>query len=92
MVSAQRLLRFIDLGGEVRRPPLVGMKFLHQRRVVTRISPASYEARGLIGRFVDQFVRSHQTIPRCSISLYVLTPSGLLAVKVRCGKTATVGL
>ena len=88
MVSAQRLLRFIDVGSDVRRPPLVGMSFLHERRVVTRMSPTPHEAKGLIGRFVSQFVRSHQTFPRCSVSLHVLTPSGLPAVKMRCGKTA----
>jgi hypothetical protein len=88
MVSAQRLIRFIDVGSDLRRPPLVGMSFLHERRVVTRMSPAPHEVKGLIGRIVGQFVRSHQTVPRCSISLHVLTPSGLPAVKVRCGKTA----
>jgi hypothetical protein len=88
MISAQRLIRFIDVGSDVRRAPLVGMSFLHERRVATRMSPASHEVKGLIGRIVGQFVRSHQAVPRCSVSLHVLTPSGLSAVKVRCGKTA----
>jgi hypothetical protein len=88
MVSAQRLLRFIDIGSDVRRPPLVGMSFLHDRRVVARTSPAPHESKGLVGRFVGHFVRSHQMVARCSVSLHVLTPSGLSAVTVRCGKTA----
>jgi hypothetical protein len=83
MVSAQRILRFIDIGGEPRKPPLVGKNFLHERRVVSRISPAP--SKGLISRFVDQFVRSQQTAPRCIAALHVLTPSGRRAVRMRYG-------
>jgi hypothetical protein len=89
MVSAQRLLRLIEVGSDVRRPPLVGLNFLNGRRIVTRISPAPHEAKGLIGRLVGQFVRADKTFPRCSVSLRVLTRFGLPAVKVRCGKTAS---
>jgi hypothetical protein len=83
MVSAQRILRFIDIGREPRREPLVGKNFLHERRVASRISPAP--SKGLIGRFVDQFVKSQQAAPRCSVTLHVLTPSGRQAVKMRYG-------
>jgi hypothetical protein len=88
MVSPQRLLRFVDVGSDLRRPPLVGMSFLHDQRMVSRPPPAPNEVKGFIGRLVGQFVRLHQTVPRCSVSLHVLTPTGLPAVKVRCGKTA----
>jgi hypothetical protein len=91
MVSARRILRFIDVGSEVRRRPLVGMDFLHERGIMARISPTTHEAKGLIARFVGQFVKSqsHQTAPRCNVSLHVLGPSGLPAVKVRCGRSDT---
>jgi hypothetical protein len=46
MVSAQRLIRFIDVGSDVRRPPLVGMNFLHEpasrpRRTKLKVSSAA---------------------------------------------------
>jgi hypothetical protein len=88
MVSAQRVFRFIDIGGEPRRPPLLGKNFLYEHRVVARMSPAPLEVKSLIGRIVGQFVRPHQAVSRCSVSLHVFTPSGLTAVRVRCG-TAT---
>jgi hypothetical protein len=83
MVSAQHILRFIDIGGEPRRPPLVGRNFLHERRVAARISPGS--SKGLLGRFVDQFVKPQQIAPRCVVALHVLTPSGRKAVRMRYG-------
>jgi hypothetical protein len=83
MVSAQHILRFIDIGGEPRRPPLLGKNFLHERRVAARIPPA--QSQGLISRFVDQLVRSQQTAPRCMVALHVLTPSGRRAVRMRYG-------
>ena len=87
MVSAQRLIRFIDVA--VTYAEAVGRNESFTRtKSATRMSPASHEVKGLIGRIVGQFVRSHQAVPRCSVSLHVLTPSGLPAVKVRCGKTA----
>ena len=89
MVSARHILRFIDGGSEVRRPPLVGIDFLRERGIMARISPTTHEAKGLIARFVGQFVRSHQSAPRCNVSLHVLGPSGLPAVKLRCGRSDT---
>ena len=85
MMSAQRILRFIDLNSEVRRPPLVGMRFLRERRVVTHVCPIGGGAhKGLIGLLVGQFTRPQQTPPRCSLALRVFTPSGKPAVRVRC--------
>jgi hypothetical protein len=90
MVSARRILRFIDVGSEVRRRPLVGMDFLHERGIMARISPTTHETKGLIARFVGQFVKSQsQTAPCCNVSLHVLGPSGLPAVKVRWGRSET---
>jgi hypothetical protein len=84
MVSAQRILRFIDVHSEVRRPPLVGMQFFHERKVMTHVSLAVYGAKGLIGLLVGQFARSQQTAKRCRVALRVFTPSGRPAVRVRC--------
>ena len=35
MAAKKNFLGFVDAGGEIRRPPLVGMQFLHQRAVRT---------------------------------------------------------
>jgi hypothetical protein len=83
MVSTQHILRFIDAASEVRRPPLVGMKFLHECRVAARVARSSHKTR-LINFLVGQFAGSRQNVARCSIALRVLTPSGVPAVKVRC--------
>ena len=80
MVSPQRILGLIDIDREPRRPPLLGKNFLGERKLVARISPAP--SKGLLGRFVDQFVRPQQTAQRCIVGLQVLTPSGLQAVKM----------
>jgi hypothetical protein len=84
MVSTQHILRFIDAGREVRRSPLVGMDFLHEHRVVTRLSPTSQKARGLIAFLIDRLAGSQRDVPRCAVALRVFTPSGNSAVKVRC--------
>ena len=85
MVSAQRILRFIDVNSEVRRPPLVGTKFLRERRVLTHVSQIGDGApEGLIGLLLGQFTRPRQTPPRCSVALRVFAPSGKPAVRVRC--------
>jgi hypothetical protein len=89
MVSTQHILRFIDADSdadsEVRRPPLVGMQFLHEPRVETGSCRAqsSHRARGLIGFLVGQLAGSRETPPRCSVAVRVFTPSGMAAVKVR---------
>jgi hypothetical protein len=92
MVSTQHILRFIDADSEVRRPPLVGMQFLHEPRVEAglRRAQSSHKARGLIGFLVGQLAGSRETpprcsvaVPRCSVAVRVFTPSGVAAVKVR---------
>jgi hypothetical protein len=85
MLSAQRILRFLDADSEIRRPPLVGMNFLHERGISTRISPAAQGAKGLIGFLVDKIAGLQQPALRCRVELRVLAPSGKPAVRVRCG-------
>jgi hypothetical protein len=82
MVSAQYILRFIDAGRVARRLPLVGMDFLHERRVATRLPPAP--PRALTNFLVERFARSQPGIARCAVALRVFTPSGKPAVRVRC--------
>jgi hypothetical protein len=81
MMSAQYILRFVDAGREARRPPLVAMDFLYERRVATG---APHRAKGLINFLVDRFVGSQRDVPRRGVALRVFTPSGKPAVKVRC--------
>jgi hypothetical protein len=82
MVSAQYILRFIDAGRAARRPPLVGMEFLHEPRVATRLPAAP--RRVLTNVLVERFARSLPGIARCVVALRVFTPSGKPAVRVRC--------
>jgi hypothetical protein len=86
MVSTQQIIRLIDTSCELRRPPLVGMNFLHEPRVEVGIrraqsSPKLSELIGFIAGHLAATPRNH---PRCSIALRVFTPSGVPAVKVRC--------
>jgi hypothetical protein len=85
MVSAQHIIRLIDTGGEVRRPPLVGMNFLHESgvEVCVRRARSPHKVGGLMG-FIGRLFATRQTLPRYGIALRVFTPSGMPAVKVRC--------
>jgi hypothetical protein len=74
MVSAQYVLRFIEAGRAARRPPLVGMDFLHERRVAIRLPPAPQGA--FTNFLVERFARSQPGIARCAVALRVFTPSG----------------
>jgi hypothetical protein len=81
MVSTQHILLFIGAGGELRRPPLVGVNFLHERRIASRTARSSQKAK-LIGLLVGQFAESRPNTPRCNVALRVLTPSGMPAVRL----------
>ena len=86
MAAKKNLLGFIDLGREVRRPPLVGMQFLHQRPVgaadLLGARPRLH-AKDLIGLLFRHFAASASApLPRCRITLRVFTPAGLPAVKI----------
>ena len=86
MRSKQSILGLVYTGGEIRRPPLVGMQFLHERAVGTPdlIPPRPrLQAKDLIGLLVRHFAaRRRATLPACRISLRVLTPSGKPAVQI----------
>ena len=86
MRSKQRILGLVYPGGEIRRPPLVGMQFLHERAVGPSdfVAPRSrLQAKDLIGLLLGHFAaRRRAALPPCRISLRVLTPSGKPAVQI----------
>ena len=86
MAAKKNVLGFVDASREIRRPPLVGMQFLHQRAVrpadVFR-ARSRLQAKDLIGLLFRHFAaRRRATRPRCRISLTVFTPTGLPAVQI----------
>src|ERR1700733_7356384 len=71
MRTKQSLLGLVYTGGEVRRPPLVGMQFLHERAVrpADLVAPrARLQAKDLIGLLVRHFAaRRRASPPPCLI-------------------------
>ncbi len=87
MAAEKNVLGFIDAGREVRRPPLVGMQFLHQRAVraadVVGARPR-LQAKDLIGLLFRHFAGAPRPAgPAAASRLRVVTPAGLPAVKIR---------
>ena len=87
MAAKQNLFGLVDPGREIRRPPLVGMQFLHQGAVrpadIVRARPG-LNAKDLISLLFRHFAagRAAAVAPRCRIMLRVFTPAGLPAVKI----------
>ena len=86
MRAKQNFLGLVYSGGKIRRPPLVGMQFLHERTVSTAdlVAPRPrLQAKDLIGLLIRHFAaRRRAALPPCRISLRVLTPSGKPAVQI----------
>mgnify|MGYP006333435077 CR=1 FL=1 len=86
MRAKQSILGLVYTGGEIRRPPLVGMEFLHQgaMRPADVVAPRPrLQAKDLIGLLVRHFTaRRRATLPPCRVTLRVLTPSGKPAVQI----------
>ena len=87
MAAKQNVLGLIDAGREIRRPPLVGMKFLHESPVraadLLRARPR-LKAKDLISLLFGHFSGSRRAdLPRRRTRLRVLTPAGTPAVKIR---------
>ena len=86
MRAKQGLLGLVYPGREVRRPPLVGMQFLHERsvRAPDFIPPrARLQAKDLIGLLRRHFAtRRLAALPPCPCTLSVLTPAGKPAIKI----------
>lgn len=86
-VAAQKdVFRLVDPGGEIRRPPLVGMQFLHQRPMGAADfvrARTGLQAKDLVGLLFRHFAGGRAAAPRCRITLRVFTPAGFTAVKIR---------
>ena len=86
MAAEKNFLGFIDASRKIRRPPLVGMQFLHERAVrtsdIVRARPG-LQAKDLIGLLLRHFAAGRGRPPRCRVTLRVFTPAGLPAVKIR---------
>ena len=88
MAAQKDVLGFVDAGRKIRRPPLVGMQFLHQCAVsatdVIGARPRMH-AKDLIGLLLRHFAAAPRptTGARRRISLRVFTPAGLPAVEIR---------
>ena len=86
MRSKQSILGLVYPGGEVRRAPLIGMQFLHERTVGASdfVAPrARLQAKDLIGLLRRHFAtRRRAAFPPCRITLRVLTPGGKPAVQI----------
>ena len=86
MRAKQNLFGLVHSGREVRRPPLVGMQFLHDGPVGARdlVSPRSgLKAKDLIGLLFRHFAAGRGAAPRRRVLLRVFTPTGIPAVKIR---------
>ena len=86
MTAKKGILGLVDASGEIRRPPLVGMEFLHERPVRARDglgARAGLQAKDLVGLLLRHFTGGRSSPPRCRVSLRVFTPAGLPAVKIR---------
>ena len=86
MAVKQNFLGLIDAGRKVRRPPLVGMQFLHKGPMsasdVLRTRPG-LKAKDLISLLFSHFAAARRAAaPRCRVTLRVFTPAGLPAVKI----------
>ena len=87
MAAEKNVLGFIDAGREIRRPPLVGMEFLHERAMRApdlRGARPRLHAKDLIGLLFSHFAApARAPVARCRIVLSVFTPTGLPAVQIR---------
>src|SRR5689334_19937267 len=86
MSAKKNLFGLVDASGQIRRPPLVGMQFLHQRAMGDADvvgARARLQAKDLIGLLLGHFSARRRAAPRCRITLRVFTPAGIPAVKIR---------
>ena len=86
MRTKQSILGLVYSGSEMRRPPLVGMQFLHKPPVGSSnlVTPrARLQAKDLVGLLVRHFAtRRRAALPACRIAMRVLTPGGKPAVQI----------
>ena len=86
MSAQQSFSSLIHPGREIRRPPLVGMEFLHQRpiRFLDLVDArARLKPQDLVGFIFRHYARMRlSSRPRVTVSLSVFTPSGKPAIKI----------
>ena len=87
MAAKKNLFGLIDAGREVRRPPLVGMQFLHEGAVGTSDflgTRPRLKAKDLISLLFGHFAGARRrALPRVRTLLRVFTPAGAPAIKIR---------
>lgn len=86
MSAEESFLSLVDLGGEKRRSPLVGMNALHKPtigRLDLGLGSAGRKAKDLVGLLICHGARARRaTRPACRITLEVFTPAGYSAVEM----------
>ena len=87
MRAKQSILGLVYTGGEVRRPPLVGMQFLHEGAIGTSDflgTRPRLKAKDLISLLFGHFAGTRRgALPRVRVLLRVFTPTGTPAIKIR---------
>lgn len=91
MAAHQHIAGFIDAGSQVRRPPMVGMAFLHERPVRAAnfggrspLFDPKYLVSLLFGHArLDTRANAAPALPRVRVTLTCLTPAGKPAVEIR---------
>jgi hypothetical protein len=87
MAAKKNVLSLVHSSSEIRRPPLVGMQFLHKRASdvpnLVRARPRLH-AKDLLSFLISHFsaVPPRVDLPRCRVRLHVVAPSGVPAVKI----------
>lgn len=88
----QHILGGVDAGGELRRPPLVGMDFLHQRPMRTddffrpRLRLQAKDLIRLLFRHYARPTEPSPAAPPVRVALRALTPAGRPAVTITFGR------
>lgn len=88
MATHQDVLGLIHSGGEARRPPVIGMQFLHERPMRTRnLVPRSALLKSqdfisFIFRHSARLARPAAPPARVAVTLTCVTPTGKPAVKI----------
>ena len=84
MAAEKSFLGLVDAGSQVRRPPLVGVQFLHERAVGTadlRIGSARFKPQDLMRLFFGHRAMARRlTAPKTRVFIDVFTPAGRPAV------------
>jgi len=87
MAAKQHVFGLIDAGCEIRRPPLVGMQFLYEGPVCATDflhSRSRLNAKNLVRFLFPHFASTRGSRAGARITLRMLTPARLPAVKISC--------